>query len=804
MIKIFFKTALRYIQKNKLITTINIVSLAIGISATLVIFLLVQYNYSFDKHLKHGDRTFRLVSEGDNFKFGGVPLPLIRTLQDEATGIETVVPLYKFPNISIKIPKEKSVDFMVFSKQNRLVFTTRHYFDLYTHHWLAGNAASLDKPNTIVLTETDLNRFFPNYSPEDAIGKTIIFADSIAFQVSGVVQPMPRNSDFAFNSFASSATIPIYPSLTDLSNWDQWNSYSDSYQCLVVLTAGTKPAKVEADLSLIVSNHKKEQTDVWNVHSKLQPIADVHFNAAFNYQAVSSATLRNLIILALFLLSLGAINFVNLSTAQSIERAKEIGIRKTLGSSKFMLSFQFLAETAVISFLATLLSIVLLPILLHAFEGFVPEGLTLERAPLQFIAVFLTALWIIVTIIAGSYPAWILTGYVPILALKNQFSKNSNLSRSSWLRKSLTVFQFILAQVFLICVVVVTRQIQYAVQKDMGFRKDAIVNFYIPGNYSNSTQGNILKTKLQAIPEIKAISFGNQSPAFSGWMSSTMNYDQSTDNKPVTLDARNGDDHYLDVYQIPLIAGRNIRLLDSTKEALINEKALTLLNVASPAEAIGKTFNNGETTIVGIMKDFDLASARFDIRPLIYWGNKDGYVMHIALDQQHPENWKIALDKVAIVYKSVFPDDEFEYTFLDDTIAGFYKKERQLSQLLRWAVSLSVLIAGLGLFGLAIFTANQRTKEIGIRKVLGASVLQILMLLLKNLLSLVGIACLVAFPIAWYFMHKWLADFVYRAPIHWSIFALSALGLLFVATAVLLSKTYFSARANPVDSLRDE
>lgn len=803
MIKNYFKTAFRYIQKNKLITAINVLSLAIGISATLVIFLLVQHHYTFDKHLPHGDRTYRLVSESDNFKFGGVPLPLIRVLQDEAIGIETVVPLYKI-STSVKIPKEQSDHFTVFSKQNHLVFTDSHYFDLYEHQWLAGNASTLNQPNKIVLTEKDMNRFFPNHTPAETIGKTIIFADSVFLQVSGVVQTMTRNSDFAFSSFASSATIPVYPSLVEMSNWDLWNSYSDSYQCLVVLAPGTKPAKVEADLARLSANHKKEQADSWEVSTKLQPIEDVHFNATFNYQAASPATLRNLIILALFLLSLGIINFVNLSTAQSIERAKEIGIRKTLGSSKPMLSLQFFVETAIVSLFATVLSIILLPILLHTFEGFVPEGLTIQRAPLPFISILLLGQLVIVTLLAGFYPAWILTGYAPVLALKNQFSKNSNLTRSTWLRKSLTVFQFMLAQVFLICVVIVTEQIKYATQKDMGFRKDAIVNFYIPGSYSNSAQGNILKTKLQAIPEIKAVSFGNQSPAFSGWMSSTMNYDQSADNKPVTLDARNGDDYYLDVYQIPLVAGRNIRLLDSTKEALINEKALSVLNVTSAAEAIGKTFNQGDTRIVGVMKDFDLASARFDIRPLIYWGNKDGYVMHIALDQQHPENWKTALDKMAQAYRSVFPDEEFDYVFLDDTIAGFYKKEQQLSRLLRWAVSLSVLIAGLGLYGLAIFTANQRTKEIGIRKVLGASVAQILILLLKNLLSLVGIACLVAFPIAWYCMHKWLEDFVYRTPIHWSVFALSALGLLFVATAVLLSRTYFSARANPVVSLRSE
>ncbi|MNT09370.1 FtsX-like permease family protein [compost metagenome] len=289
-----------------------------------------------------------------------------------------------------------------------------------------------------------------------------------------------------------------------------------------------------------------------------------------------------------------------------------------------------------------------------------------------------------------------------------------------------------------------------------------------------------------------------------GWMTTAISYDQSPDKESLTFDSRSGDENYLDVYQIPLLAGRNIRLLDSTSEMLINRKGLELLHIKNPQDAIGKTFENGQNIIVGVMEDFDLASARQGVKPVLYTGSKEGYVLHIALEQSHPENWKNAIDKITSSYKSVFPDDELDLRFVDEVIQNFYTQEKQLSKLLSWAVGLSMLIAGLGLFGLAIFTANQRTKEIGIRKVLGASVFQITFLLLRNLLSLVAIACLVAFPIAYYFMHSWLNDFVYRTTISPWIFGLSALGLIAFASLVLSTKSVFAAKANPINSLRDE
>ena len=797
-----FKTAFRFIRKHKLITAINVLSLSIGICATLVIFLMIRFDYSFDKHLPHGDRVYRIVTDGE-YKNAGVVVPLIRTVEEEISGLEAVAPIFDIYQAKIKVQKGGD-ELSVFPTEKNLAFTNDKYFDIYPHQWLAGNAEQLMQPYQIVLSEAYVNRYFPQTSVADAIGKTILYADTIPLQVAGVVTEMPENSDFKFSGFISTATIAGNEGLKQQYNWDSWSNYNGSYQGLVLLTPGTDPASVDRSMAQLLTKHKEVENEEWD-QFRLQPLHDVHFNPTFNYEAVKPATLRNLILLAVFLLALGAINFINLSSAQSIERAKEIGIRKTLGSRKSGLVKQFLLETLVIAGFATLLSLLMLPLLVHAFQGFLPVGFTINHIPLGPTATFLVAQLLVVTLLAGFYPAWVMTGYAPALALKNQLSKNSNLSRSTWVRKGLTVFQFVLAQVFLIAVLVVSKQTRFAVNMDMGFEKEAIINFYVP-DVNRANKGDVLKTKLLEIPEIQAVSFGNQSPAFSGTMVSTMDYDQAPeDDKRRSFDARNGDENFIDVYHIPLVAGRNVRVLDSNYEALVNEKMLPMLNVETPEEAIGKTFNEGKYTVVGVMKDFHVASAHSDIRPTMYWSQDEmRYVMHVALDKAHPESWRSAIDKMKTAFTDVYPEDPFEYKFLDEAIAGFYQTEQRLSQLLSWAVGLSIAIAALGLFGLAIFTANQRTKEIGIRKVLGASVAQIILLLAKNLVSLVVVACLIAIPIAWYFMHSWLNDFAYRTSLSWWIFLMAALGLLVVAVGVLTAKTYYAARANPVDSLRDE
>lgn len=796
------KTAYRFLKKHKLITFINITSLAIGITATLVIFLMIQYDYSFDKHVPNREQVFRIVNNGE-FKNAGVYVPLVRTMESELSNIEAVAPIYRshVQKLKVSLTTDK---FQTFPKEQKIVFTNSQYFDIFPSKWLAGNVKALNSSGNIILTQQSLEKFYGKELPTNVIGKTIIYADSIPLQVAGVIENAQHNSDFSFDNFISESTIPHDNNLKNMYTWDAWNSISDSHQVLIKTKAQSDPHLLERNIASLLKKYKIKDGEKITDKLELQPLAEVHFDTKFNYDATHPDALRNLILLALFLLALGAVNFINLSTAQSIERAKEVGIRKTLGSSKVTLIKQFLLETFLITLSATILAVLLLPLFLHVFEGFIPKNLSVDRLDKTVIILFLIGQLIVVTILAGFYPAWVLTGYAPVLALKNQLGKNTNLSRSTWVRKALTIFQFVMAQAFLICVLVVVRQINYVTHKDMGFQKDAIVNVYIPGAFQNSAKGVVLKNELKKLTDIKAVSFGNIAPAMNGWMTTAIIYDQSADKESLTFDSRSGDENYLDVYQIPLLAGRNVRLLDSTSEMLINRKGLELLHIKNPQDAIGKTFENGQNIIVGVMEDFDLASARQAVKPVLYTGSKQGYVLHIALDQSHPENWKNTIDKITSSYKFVFPDDELDLRFVDEVIQNFYTQEKQLSKLLSWAVGLSVLIAGLGLFGLAIFTANQRTKEIGIRKVLGASVFQITFLLLKNLLSLVAIACLVAFPIAYYCMHSWLNDFVYRATISPWIFGLSALGLIAFASLVLSTKSVFAAKANPINSLRDE
>jgi ABC-type antimicrobial peptide transport system permease subunit len=539
----------------------------------------------------------------------------------------------------------------------------------------------------------------------------------------------------------------------------------------------------------------------------LQPLSDVHTNTDFGGE-VNMSTVRNLILLAVFLLLLGAINFINLSTAQATQRAKEIGIRKTLGSKKNQLILQFLSETFLLTLCTAIVSVAITPLLLKAFTGFIPEGLHfnyLYEQPVVWFFFFL--LIVVVSIIAGLYPAFILTKFNPVAVLKNNVVTNTGVSRSAWMRKTLIVFQFIIAQVFIIGVLVVDKQIHYSMQKDMGFRKDAIINFYVPFDFFKPDNKKfVLKDELSKIPEIQEVSLGNQSPAFSGQMSTQVTYKEKGKDVKLQVDSRSGDTAFINVYNIKLIAGRNIMPSDSATEFLINETLARQLGFPNPAEAVGHflSFNKAQKPIVGVMKDFNLASVRKAIHPLIYYAApKFGYVMHVAL-QPNPATWNSAITKMQAAWKGIYPDVDFDYTFLDKKIENFYKADQQLSTLLTWASAVAIIISCLGLLGLVIFITNNRIKEIGVRKVLGASVRQIITLLSSDFVKLIAVAFIIAIPVAWWVTHNWLQNFAYHTKLSWWIFLLSGIIMITAALIILCIRAGRAAMANPVKSLRSE
>ena len=807
MFKNYFKTALRNFRKNKVTTLINVLGLSIGISAALIIFMVVEYDFSFDKYEPDTERIFRMVSEGDGWKNAGVPAPMHEEIAHNMTGIETSVPLFGYNdwNTKVAVPKGNNKPAQIFKKQDKIVFAQKNYFTVFPHNWIAGNAkTSLQNPYNLVLSESRAKEYFPNLSPDQLIGKTVVFSDTVATTITGIVKDLQANSDFEYQAFISLATIST-SNLKPVYNWGEWGSTNSNTQLIVKLLPGVQPAQINKQLAAIFKEHNTDPDN--KVTYRLQSLSDVHTNTDFE-GPVNKSTVNNLILLALFLLLLGAINFINLSTAHAAERAKEIGIRKTLGSKKSQLIWQFLSETFLLTLFTAVLSVAITPLLIKAFTGFIPDGLKVSQLFNQpSVWFFLVLLVITVSIIAGLYPAFILTRFKPVLVLKNGVVNSSGTSRSGLLRKSLIVFQFVIAQVFIIGMMVVDKQIHFSLQKDMGFRKDAIINFYMPFDLQNPNNKKLLlRDELKQISGIQNVSLGNQSPAFSGQMSTGISYKENGKDVKVNVDSRNGDTAFLSVYNIKLVAGRNIMASDTANELLINETLAKQLGFSNPADAVNHIINYGNNAlpIVGVMKDFNLASVRTAIHPLIYFAApKRGYVMHVAL-QQNPETWQTAIAKMQSVWKSIYPDEDFDYTFLDKKISDFYKEDQQLSTLLTWSASVAIFISCLGLLGLVIFITNNRTKEIGVRKILGASVRQIITLLSVDFVKLLALAFVIAIPVAWWLMHNWLQNFAYHTTLSWWIFLLSGFIMITIALVILGIRAGKAAMANPVKSLRME
>ena len=800
-------TALRHFWKNKLITGIKVLGLTIGITMSLVIFQFIQYEYSFDREIPNRANIYRLVNEDPQYKSESMMVPLIPYLESELSGVRHIVPIFQLNGTDGNVIVDPNTPSQhLFKVEKELIFTKPEYFELFPYTWLAGNPQALKEPGKVVIDETKRKKYFPGATPRQVIGRTLVLHDSVYLQVAGVVAPYQNNSDFDYQAFISIGTISGKQQLEDIYNWHKWRNFNTAYQCLVSLSPEVSSDQVQKRIQQLISKHQPLIEGYGPDIMALQALSDVHFNTDYSYAATKASTLRALMLLGFFILALGAINFINLSTAQSLERAKEIGIRKSLGGARHSLMLQFLTETGLLTLGASLLALICNPLTFHVFQEFLPSGMSYPGIKQGGTLSFLGLQALIITLLAGYYPARVLTRYKPALALKNQFGNQHQYTRSSWVRKSLTIVQFIIAQVLLVSALVVYQQIQFAFNRDMGFRRNAIVDINIPNTQQWDDPNKwVLKQKLTEIPEIQAVGLSNQPPAINGRMTNTMDFDQAKGDKEITFNSRNGDTTFLSLFEIPLVAGRNIRLLDTLYEALINESMVRALGFNHPEDAIGSSFEKGEYTVVGVMRDFDIASVRSSRTPTMYWGD-DIYarVLHIALNPHSPESWKTGITKAEAAFKDIYPDNDFNYHFLDETMQDMYFKELRLSRLLSWSVGIAIGIACLGLFGLAIFTTNRRTKEIGVRKVIGAPVAQIIYLLLKDLITLVLVACLIALPLAWFFMHQWLMDFAIHIRLSPWLFLNTALVMTLFAILTLSLRTLKAARANPVDALRDE
>lgn len=819
----YFRTALRSFRKHKAFSLINIAGLAIGVSASLVIYLIVQYEFSFDKFHKDGDRIYRVVSD---LQFpdmlvqnSGVPSPFSKSVREEATGIDLVTHFNTAWELKVSVPIPGNQSPAFFRHQKDIIYADQYYFAMFPYKWLAGSAQTAMKdPFQVVLTVSRAKTYFASLKPIDIIGREIIYDDSIKTTVAGIVEDLDEVTDFVFKEFISRETLAT-TGLKEQWGWEEWGSITSASQLFVKLSKGTGTGQVEKQFATIRDKYrdktgenagKKDDTK----HS-LQPITDIHFNNkydAFEQRQGHKPTLYGLLAVAAFLLLLGCINFINLTTAQASQRAKEIGIRKTMGSGKSQLILQFLSETFILTFFATLVSVALTPWLLNIFKDFIPPGVSFASLNQPHVWLFLLALIVVVSILAGFYPAIILTKFKPVTVLKNQAYTGTAQTRRAWLRKTLTVTQFVIAQFLIIATLVVSKQINYSLNKELGYKKEAIVIFNTRWNFHSKEKDNrrfILMDKLKNIPGIEKISLGSSAPASGNTSTTVMKFDSGKSLLETMVETKFADTGYFTLYGMKLVAGRNVEASDTTKEYVINETYAKMLGFSKPSDALGKMVGGDERKfpVVGVINDFHSKSTHQAIKPLAYSAeNRRSFTLHLALKPNNISGdlWKTTLANVEKFYKELYPEDDFNYSFYDESIAAFYKSEQNITRLLKWASGLCIFISCLGLLGLAIYITNTRVKEIGVRKVLGASVLQIVSLLSKDFIALVMIAFIITLPIAWWAMYNWLQDFVYRTALSWWVFAITGVGMILVALIILSMRTIRSATANPVSSLRSE
>ena len=825
--------ALRNFRRNKIFTAINILGLSIGISAALVIFLIVQFDYSFDRFEKNGNRIFRVVRsyafQGGNPGFTrGVPAPLAEAVKKDVSGLDQVVTFRYFNDNKLEVPPLHAAKPLVFRAQEHIIFAEESYFKMLPYKWLAGSSTTaMQGPGKVVITETRAKLYFPSLSFPEIIGRKIIYDDTITTQVSGVVADFKRqgNTDFNFEEFISLPTILNNYGLRGNFHWDQWGSTTSDQQLYVLLGTSTKLESVEAGLKKIfdvnLGAEAKKNNFTWNF--LLQPLDDIHFNnryGGFNIALADKSTLESLILVAVFLLLLGCINFINLSTAQASKRAKEIGIRKTMGSAKYQLILQFLSETFIITLIASILSFSLIPVLLKLFSDFIPEGVRFSLND-PFLILFLLILVLTVSLLAGFYPAAVLSSSKPLQVLKNQAYQGSARTRGALIRQTLTVAQFIIAQAFIMGTFLVGKQIRFMLDKDLGFRKEAIISFNTPHADTSISKRYFLLNELNKIPGINLSSLGNDVPSSFGWWTTTLEYQNGKKEIQTVVELKAGDANYLRLFQIPLFAGRYLQPSDTTKEILINESSMHFLGFQNPQDVIGKMvkLDDKMVPVVGVMKDFHPHPLNYKIAPLAFCQSVNNCrKIIVALKPEEAKaftsggvagvskenNWKEVIAKIKDDFSKTYPQENFDFAFFDESIASAYGNQQNISSLLKWATGLTVFISCLGLLGLVIYTTNHRVKEIGVRKVLGASVTQIVSILSRDFIKLVAIAFVVATPLAWWALHNWLDDFAFRTEISWWVFVASGFGMIAIALITLSVQTIKAAMANPVTSLRSE
>ncbi|MEP6749692.1 MAG: ABC transporter permease [Bacteroidota bacterium] len=803
MIQNYFKIAWRNLLKNKAFSFINILGLSIGISVCFIIMLFVQDELSYDRFNKNADRIVRIYFKanmnGGKISEAGVMPPVAKALRSDYPEVEDATRFKMDGRPKIEY------DHKIF-KEADAAFADPNFFSVFSFPFLKGDpATALAQPNTIVITDEMAKRYFGN---EDPIGKTLTYNNSGQFKVTGVIEKMPSNAHFHFDLLGSLETIGFAKN-------DTW--MEGSFFTYVLMKKGADYKKLEAKLPGMVEKYMGPQiaqamgmslsqfrTKGNDLGFALQPLTAIHLHPETTTELEPAGNVKYVYIfgaIAIFMLLIATINFINLSTAGAAKRAKEVGVRKVMGSGKWDLIKQFLFESVLVTFISLLIAAVMVKLALPVFNNLSGKNLVFGF-DMKPVAGFI-ALGLGVGLLAGIYPAFFLSSFKPIATLKGKFSAST---KSLGLRSSLVVFQFFISVSLITGTIIVYQQMKFIQNIKLGYNKEQLL--VIPNSWALGKNEKNFKDQLLKDTRVENVTISGYKPAGPTNNNNAMAYPEGKDNQVMTSLEYKIDERYIPTLGIQMAAGRNFSPAFPTDSSamIINESAAKIFGWGDNAvgqRIVRENSDHGKNyvyTVVGVVKDFHFRSLHEAITPLLMvLEPESGIIVKVRT-----KDIAGLLTSMKQQWASYNIEEPFSYAFMDDLYNKTYDAEQRTGTILNIFAVLTIFVACMGLFGLATYTAEQRAKEIGIRKVLGASVTQVTSMLSKEFVKLVLIGCLVAFPLSWWAMHKWLQDFAYRVDISWWVFVLAGFSALLIALLTVSFKAIKAALANPVKSLRAE
>jgi putative ABC transport system permease protein len=814
MFKSYLTIAWRNMVRHKVFTVLNVLGLALGICACIVIYQVSHYELSFDRFHPDKERIYRVRGDvtnttGDISHFANLPYPLPKLVRSSMPGFEAVAGWMPY-DAQIRVTAGdntlKQFDSEVAGHYPSTALVEQQWFSIFNYEWLAGNAATaLNAPFKVVLTEKRAREYFGRVPIDAMIGKQVVYDDSLVCAVSGVVKDWEGNSDLGFTDLISFSTLEhgFFKRIMNFVAWGPGDP-SISIQAFAKLSRGVTDRQLDAPMAALIKPHAVPQLKLklW-----LEPLADIHFNADVIENPTRTAhlpTLYSLMGIAVFILLLAIVNFINLSTAQTIRRAKEVGVRKVLGSSRGSLLLQFLTETWALSFLALLLAICFVKPVFYFFRSLIPTGVSFRPLEPSMLGFFLV-LTLVTTLLAGLYPAKLLAGYKAAASLKGVSERKGG---EAWvLRRALIVFQFCISLIFIIGSIVIASQLRYTREKDLGFTSDAIINIQTPWGSSYPVAA-VLAQKLKQLPGVSGVALEWVPPMTDNTRVMRIKF-RLADEKPKMVTQVAADEVFIPLYKIKLVAGHNLTASDSVNEFVINEKLSAMMGNKKPEDAIGKTLYWGDRPypVVGVVADFHTNSLHDPITPLCIINRQErerALAVKLASAGEGVNSVKTVLSQMELAWKQVFPSTAFEYRFFDESLALLYEKDRQTAMLTNAAMGVTIFISCMGLFGLALFMAEKRAKEISIRKVMGASVANIVSLLSRDFVVLVLLAIVISAPAAWWLSSRWLQGFAYHIGLNGWMFLAAGLIVLFITLVTVGFQGIKAALVNPVRNLRTE